>query len=91
MLERELETFLSWAGEQERRIKRCEERGEWPQNFAACNAYSWFWRASGNCEFMDLCQAKDWRELVEAGLYERSEHEALWLEDAQAQAKGAKA
>ena len=89
MLDRELEIFLTWAKEQEERIKRCESSGLWPQNFAACNAYSWFWRPSGNCEFMDLCQAKDWRELVDGGLFEISTHEPLWLEGDNTNTKGA--
>lgn len=50
-----------------------------PQNFAGCTAYSWFYMSSFPCEYQTLCMMEDYRDLM--ALYRvKPEHQFVELQ-----------
>jgi len=77
--ELEVEKFLKWTKRVAGTIQACEVAGDWPEEFAACSSYPYFYSPGGKCEFLDLCQSKDWTRLLD--MYEVSDYQAFWFED----------
>lgn len=51
----------------------CEERGEFPKNFAGCSAYPLFYTPASHCEFENLCRVPDYNHML--GYYQiKPEH-----------------
>lgn len=58
--EHKLEGFIKWARFWGNMVIACEQNGNWPQNYPACNPYSQFGMPGYNCEFAKLCEVPDW-------------------------------
>jgi len=58
-----LKAFVEWVKWEYAMIRRCEQAGEWPQNFQACTPYSGFGMPGYTCDFQPLCMVEDWAML----------------------------
>jgi len=61
--EHSFEDTISWIHWIRRRIKECEDSGDWPKDISACNPYSQFGQSGYTCDFQRLCLVDDWRSL----------------------------
>lgn len=53
-------TWLKWQGSM---LLECEERQEFPKNFAGCSPYPMFYTPGFTCDFHNLCRVPNWRQL----------------------------
>jgi len=72
------EPFLQWIQYTFHLMKDCEDREEWPQNFAGCNSYASFGMAGYSCPYESLCKLRDWTDGME--MYERVESKPFIIE-----------
>lgn len=67
--------WLRWNGEI---LLACEEKEQFPQNFAGCSAYPHYAIPSWRCEFSDLCRIPNWEDGT-AMYDERPDHKFVEL------------
>lgn len=59
-----IDAILVWLRFWGAMLLSCEERGEFPQNFAGCSSYPHFYKPGSNCEFQQLCRVPNWKDMV---------------------------
>ncbi len=59
-----VDDILLWLRYHGELLLACEERGEFPKNFAGCNSYPFFYKPGSLCEYSNLCRVPDWRNML---------------------------
>ncbi len=59
----QVKSFISWAKRTSEQIIYCNEKKQWPKNPSGCAPYSSFGSHGYYCDFKDICDGVDWREM----------------------------
>ncbi len=60
----QVKSFINWAKRKSEEILYCNEKKEWPKNPSGCAPYSSFGSHGYYCDYKDICDGADWREMA---------------------------
>ena len=61
---KQMDEFMVLANQVSMKMITCNEKKKWPKMFNACGPYSMFGQPGFFCEYSELCDADDWRDLA---------------------------
>jgi len=74
IVEHQLESFMRLANRTAKRILECNESKMWPKSCTGCGNYAMFGQAGYYCPYKDLCDAGDWKTVVDTYRQEEPFH-----------------
>ena len=60
----QMEEFMEMANAAARYMLSCNMKKEWPKRSTGCGPYAMFGQPGFYCEYSDLCDAADWRDVL---------------------------